>query len=91
MRFIIKTMSQFYIIVISTLIGLVLTAYGFIFRNYAERIKEIEKRPSCRFGLDKRLDRVENTQTALEPVLLQIQTHLARIETTLQFLTKDKI
>jgi len=76
--------------IITILVGLVLTAYGFIFKRYEKRISVIEDRPACRFKLDERIIKLEASHKDLEPVLLQIQTHLARIETTLEFLTNDK-
>lgn len=76
--------------IITILVGLVLTAYGFIFKKIEKRIATIEERPRCRFKLDDRIIKLEETHKDLEPVLLQIQTHLARIETTLEFLKTER-
>jgi len=76
---------------VSVLIGLVLTAYGFIFNSILSRIKKVEERPECdASSCRKRFEKIENEQSNINPVFLEIKERLAGIEATLKFLTGER-
>lgn len=80
------------ILIISTLVGLVLTAYGFIFKSQLARIKKLEERPLCDTkSCILRFNKIELEQTSVQPILLEIREKLVSIETFLQLLKDGQI
>lgn len=71
-------------------IGMLLAAYGFIFRSQLDRIKELEKRPLCdRQSCLIRFGKIEDKQDKLEPILTEIRETLASLKPIIDFLKKD--
>lgn len=81
-------MSQEYII--TTLIGIVLTTYGLIFKYAFGKITKLEGRPQCNSTacLD-RFARIEQKQSDLDPIISRVESALSRLEAVIEFLQKD--
>jgi hypothetical protein len=78
-------------IIIGVLIGLVLTAYGFIFSSIMSRISKLEDRVICNPDkCIKRFEMIEETQKEMNPIWAEIRERLAGIEATLKYLTNNK-
>ena len=71
-------------ITITTLVGLVLAAYGWIFRAITKGInKRMEK-------IELKQDKYELKQEQNDVIFLKIETSLARIQADLEWLKKQK-
>ena len=70
--------------VITTLMSLLIVAYGIIGNSYERRLKKVEERPACKFDeSSKRMDKLETKYDRLEPHIMDIKVKLARIEEAL--------
>jgi len=80
-------------IIITTLIGLVLASYGWIFKTVIDRIKKNEKNKCDKeivVSFTKRLEKIEEKQSDNDVIFVEIKTSLARIEESILWLKEQK-
>ena len=76
--------------IITTLVGIILTTYGFIFRYVFSKISKIEDRPICNSDVCiDRFNRMEQKQTGLDSIMSRFESVLSRLEAVVEFLQKD--
>ena len=74
---------------IGTLIGLILAAYAFIFKDIRDRISDLEDLPVCeKVNCFKKFDKIEEKVEKMNPVYEDIKERLVRIETILEEMRK---
>ena len=84
----------------STLFGLVLMAYGWIFRSTIARIKKIEDKPErkCHYpevneriiSFGKKTVAIEKRQDNLQPVLMDIKATLAELKEAIKWIKESR-
>jgi len=83
-------MESLYSKAIGVMVGMVTTAYGYIFYRTNKRIEKLEAdKPVCRYKeVDRRLTSVEQIQKEYNPIIIEIRERLSGIEATLEYLKK---
>ena len=75
--------------IIMTLFGLLLAAYGFIFKGVLDRIKKMENKNCDPNSCYKRFDKIEERQDQLMPAINKLQETMSKVEAFLEILMQD--
>lgn len=84
----------------SMLVGLVLAAYAWIFKNLTDRLKKVEARedPVCHYpeinekiiSHDREIKDLKNSQDKMRPVLMDINKTLGELKEAISWIKNSK-